>query len=116
MLVHKDRYFETEYRSEVYSPKGLLILDTHTISSHVPGKLVEEIQTFYPRVPMIFLTLVLSDIACKGFPCPLIYCQQGKECLQEYGILEKVFVFPRENENAVLQTVNEVLLREAKRP
>lgn len=112
MLSNKDRYLEMEYRQEVFFPKGILILDTHTISAKIPKVCVQELQHFYPGVPMIFLTLVFSDIACKDFPCPLIYCQKSRECLQEHWVLDKVFVFPWENENFVLQDVNAMLLAE----
>ncbi|MDR0369485.1 MAG: hypothetical protein LBH96_02940 [Candidatus Peribacteria bacterium] len=112
MLLNRERYVEMEYRQEIFSPKGILILDTHTISANIPKKFVQELQTFYSGISMLFLTLVFSDIACKDFPCPLIYCQKSRECLQERGVLDKVFVFPRENENFVLQDVNAMLIEE----
>jgi hypothetical protein len=110
LLVNKERLVETEYRQEVFAPRGILILDSHTISADFPRKTVRELQMHYPQSAFLFLTLVFSDIACKDFPCPLLYCQKSRECLQERGVLDKVFVFPWENENTVLQDVNAMLI------
>ena len=103
---------ETEYRQEVFSPKGVLILDTHTIFSSIPKEIIKELQGHYPHSSFLFLTLVFSDLVCEDFPCPLLYCQKSRECLQEQGILDKLFVFPWENENSVLQNVNAMMVRE----
>ena len=108
-LTHKETTLENEYCQTLISPKGILILDVHTISGSYPKVVVNELKRFYPGVPLLFLTLVFSDIACRDFPCPLIYCQKSRECLQEHGVLDKVFVFPWENENEVLQDLNLML-------
>ena len=110
-LSHREIELENEYCQTLFSPEGILILDTHTISRKYSKVVVNELKRFYTGIPLLFLTLVFSDIACKDFLCPLLYCQKSRECLQEYGILDKIFVFPWENENEVLQDLN-VMLRE----
>ena len=112
LLTNKERFVETEYRQEVFSPKGVLVLDTHTIFSDIPKRTIEELKIYYPNASFLFLTLVFSDLVCENFPCPLLYCQKSRECLQEYGILDKLFIFPWENENSVLQNVNAMLMNE----
>ena len=114
LLINKERFLETEYRQEVFTPRGVLILDTHTIFSDVPKEIIEELKMHYPNASFLFLSLVYSDLLCDDFPCPLLYCQRSRECLQEQGVLDKLFIFPWESESSVLQNMNAVLMKKGK--
>lgn len=88
------------------NPKWILIVDTNTVSWDTARWIIEDLKKWYPKVPIIFATVVLSAFAWMKFPCPVIHYKKSMEWFDTEEHKEKIFVFPWEDENEVLVEIN----------